>query len=53
MNNMTVDQKIEVLNNRMLKLFMNPCYAAQRNHIRKIESQLRYFEKFVKVGEDK
>lgn len=45
MNN--INEKYEILKNRMYKLLCNKPYNANRNHVNKIAAQMRYFEKFV------
>lgn len=50
---MNVEQKLEVLNNRMFKLLKNKPYSANRNHVNKIEVQMRYLEKFVPKAKEK
>ena len=41
------NEQYEFLRNRMLKLLSNKPYNANRNHVNKIESQMRYLEKFI------
>lgn len=41
------EMKIVALENRMFKLLKNKPYSANRNHVNKIASQLRYLEKFT------
>lgn len=43
---MTKTEKIENLKDRMVKVLMKP-YNANRNHVNKIATQIRYLEKFV------
>ena len=45
--NATIDSKIEVLSNRMLKLLANKPYNANRNHVNKIAAQIKYLTRFV------
>lgn len=46
MNNF--DEQYEALRNRMFNLLCNKPYNANRNHVNKIASQMRYLEKFVR-----
>ena len=43
-----INEQYEALKNRMYKLLATKPYTANRNHINKIEAQMRYLEKFVK-----
>ena len=42
------NEQYEALRNRMFKLLCNKPYSANRNHVNKIASQMRYLEKFVR-----
>ena len=43
----TKQEQYVTLMNRMLKLLSNKPYNANRNHVRKIASQMRYLEQFI------
>lgn len=47
MKNTNVDMQLQALNRRMAKLFTKN-YIANRNHIDKIERQMRYLEKQIR-----
>lgn len=46
------ENKIDVLRNRMAKLIFTKPYNANRNHVNKIEAQLRYLERFTNLKEN-
>lgn len=43
-----INEQYEALKNRMYKLLCNKPYNANRNHVNKIATQMRYLEKFIK-----
>lgn len=50
-----INEQYEALKNRMFNLLCNKPYSANRNHVNKIEAQMRYLEKFIQpeVKEEK
>lgn len=43
-----INEQYEALKNRMFKLLLNKPYNANRNHVNKIASQMRYLEKLIR-----